>query len=135
MSRSRWFRDPGDEDRPPWRKRVLPQVTGWQLHLMLCADEPEIAAMVEPCRDIIQTGPPEPYTEPDWNSPEWRMMNGAAVWDRKARVEDLLADLEAFERESARYHKWYAEDWQRQIEAGSRFEYTPMRGMSILDDI
>lgn len=53
-SPARWYRDP------------QPQVDGWPLHRPLGAQEPAMAAVVEPFRKIILGGPPRPspYVEP-----------------------------------------------------------------------
>lgn len=99
-SLARWYRDP------------LPQADGWALHRLLGTAEPAMAAIVEPFRDIIEAGPPEPmpYTPPrslDFDDflagcayvttgKPWRDMPRTPTTRRSPYLRDRLADMPVF---------------------------------------
>lgn len=95
-SPARWYRDP------------LPQVDGWWLHCLLGADEPAMAAVVEPFREIIMGGPPGPPSPSGemWTTHQPRTP-GIRSYDaqynqrpmprrRSPYLRDRIADMPAF---------------------------------------
>lgn len=97
MSRTRWFRDANDRERPPWRKRSPARPSVQALHAIAAGANPDLDARVERCSDIIASGPPEPYVEPDWST-----MTNATAWSVRATsglvMEDILRALDEMNR-------------------------------------
>lgn len=130
MSRTRWFRDADDRERPPWCERKPPDEhwdSGWYGHDVtaiierLRDVEPEVTAVVERFRDIIQAGPPAPYVDPDWST----MTNESTAWSRQATSEDVMADVLRAIHEMARLKRqWEREDIE--IMARMSLSYQPL---------